>query len=277
MATYRNWPLCDRFLPHARHAADLVVKLDLGADDAAHLLNEAASYLRMRGEYTASEQMHLQALANAERRWGAGHPNVAANYNNLSVVYSDQFDVDRAINWMERAVDATSADTPWDVVALQHANLARMLGDAGRVHEAEVAINRAVQAASGRDEYLGLRAHVATVQSLVESALGNGDAAEDHATEAGRLRGANPTAEDAARTEVALGRARLEKHDLAGALAALNAAIEHREQAYGLQHSLVVQPLELRSRVRGLLGDTQGELQDATRAAAIRDHIRASH
>jgi hypothetical protein len=99
VANYRNWPLCDRFLPHARHAAELVTLHDLSADDAGYLLNETASYLRMRGEYAASERMHLQALTSAERRWGAGHPNVGSNYNNISLVYFDQFDFDRAIRW----------------------------------------------------------------------------------------------------------------------------------------------------------------------------------
>jgi tetratricopeptide (TPR) repeat protein len=230
----------------------------------------------MRGEYAASERMHLQALANAERRWGAGHPNVASNYNNISFIYFDQFDLDRAIEWMERAVTATGDETSWDDIALQQANLARMLVAAGRAEDAAVAIGRASEAAQGNDEYPGVQAHVATVRSLVESALGNGDVAEQCALEASRLRGPDPSAEDAARTEVALGRARLEKGDLAGALAALNAAVEHREQAYGHRHSMVVDALELRSRVRALLGDEQGELEDAIRAAAIRDAVRAS-
>jgi hypothetical protein len=176
----------------------------------------------------------------------------------------------------ERAVAAIAEEEEWSTIALQQANLAGMFVDAGRSDEAAVAIGRASEAVHGHGEHPGVRAHVATVDSLVESALGHGDAAEQRALEAGRLRGPHASAEQAARTEIALGRARLERGNLAGALAALNAAVEHREQAYGHRHSMVVKPLELRSQARALLGDEQGAVEDASRAAAIRDAVRAS-
>ena len=74
---------------------------------------------------------------------------------------------------MERAAAATGAEASWSTVAVHQANPAGMLVDVGRPETAAVAIGRAPDVVSVRDEYRGLRAHVATVDSLVESALGN--------------------------------------------------------------------------------------------------------
>jgi hypothetical protein len=124
VANYLNWPLCDRFLPHARAGAGAAALYDFTWDDCGPLLNEAASYLRMRGDYDAAERLHLQGIEVAERYWGAGDRHLASNYNNISFVYGDQFQFKRAIEWIAKASVALGDTAKWDDSALFAANLA---------------------------------------------------------------------------------------------------------------------------------------------------------
>jgi tetratricopeptide (TPR) repeat protein len=277
VANYLNWPLCDRFLPHARQAAELVQRHDLGWDDAGHLLNEAASYLRMRGEYRAAERMHLQGIGIAEQRWGPDHPQVATNYNNISFVYGDQFAFDRAIEWMVRAISATGDSGTSETVALEQANLAGFYFYAGRIDEADRAIAAAWEAAHecAADEPV-LVAHVLTLRSMIAAEKGEADEAEALATESLRLRRPYNNEEYFARSDIALGKARFAKGDLGGASASLDQAVARRERVYGQRHALLVYPLQLRAAVRAATFDAAGAADDAARAAAIRDSLLGS-
>jgi tetratricopeptide (TPR) repeat protein len=277
VANYLNWPLCDRFLPHARRAASYMEQHDLSWEDGGYLLNESASYLRMRGEYEAAERIHLEGIAVAERRWGEDDPHVATNYNNISFVYGDQFDFDRAIEWMRRAIRATGHSGTWDTVALERANLAGLYFYAGRLDDAESTINQAWETVEPHvDVEPVLRAHVLTLMSMVEAERGHGDRAEQLALETVRLRRPYDNDEYCARSDIALGKARYAKGDLAGALASLDQAVARRERVYGKAHSLVVYPLQVRGEIRAALSDAHGAAEDATRATNIRNALRQS-
>jgi len=225
----------------------------------------------------AAETMHLQGIAVAERRWGANHPEVATNYNNISFVYGDQFDYARAIDWMRRAIRATGDQGDWETTALEHANLAGLYLYADDLTRAEGAINRAWTVVKGhREKPPILVAHVLTLMSMMEAELGHGDRAETLALETVRLRSSYDNDEYFARSDIALGKARRTKGDLTGALASLDQAVKRREHVYGKAHSLVVYPLETRAEVRAALGDARGATEDAARASAIRDAVRRS-
>jgi len=98
-----TWPACARLLPHGLVVANHAQALDIEAETAAWLLNEAAEYLRSRGQYQQARRVHEQALA-ARRRVLGDHPDTAQSLNNLALVLRAQGDLAGARTLHERAL-----------------------------------------------------------------------------------------------------------------------------------------------------------------------------
>jgi hypothetical protein len=140
----------------------------------------------------------------------------------------------------------------------------------GQVTEAKDAITRAWDLAGPHiDEEPVLLAHVATVMALVEAELGRGEEAERFALEAVKIRRPFKNEEYHARSDIALGAAKLAKGEPHDALRWLDDGIVRRERVYGSNHALLVYPLRLRARARAAANDEVGAREDAERAEEI--------
>ncbi len=79
------WPEWRRLLPHVVTATDANRALDHAGDDVAWLLNEAALYLRRRGEPAASLPLFERALELRRGVLGEEHPDTLTSASNLAL------------------------------------------------------------------------------------------------------------------------------------------------------------------------------------------------
>lgn len=98
------WPVCARFLPHARAATDHTEGLKVAREATHLLLKDAAKYLRMRGAFADSEELFTRALALAESEHGPNHPHVATILTGLALVLKELGDLAAAKRYAERAL-----------------------------------------------------------------------------------------------------------------------------------------------------------------------------
>ena len=78
-----TWPACARLLPHVLVVVDHAQALDVEAETAVRLLNEAGAYLRSRSQYRQARQLQEQALAGFRRVLGDDHPDILTAMNSL--------------------------------------------------------------------------------------------------------------------------------------------------------------------------------------------------
>jgi Tfp pilus assembly protein PilF len=81
---FKNWPSCERILPHAKTAAKLLERWNLAFEEAARLLNQLATYCYHRGQYADAEPLFRRSLQIYERALGPDDLNVATSLNNLA-------------------------------------------------------------------------------------------------------------------------------------------------------------------------------------------------
>lgn len=101
---FRNWPECERLLPHPRACAAVIEDFSFEFAEAASLLNETACYLDDRAQYAEAEPLYLLSLAIREKSLGPDHPHVAASLNNLALLYKNQGRYTEAEPLYERAL-----------------------------------------------------------------------------------------------------------------------------------------------------------------------------
>jgi Tetratricopeptide repeat len=101
-----TWPACAQLLPHALVVVDHAQALDIEAETAAWLLNEAAEYLRSRGQYQQARRVHELALAARQRVLGPDHPDTLASMNNLAATRRKTGDLQGARDLLEKTLAA---------------------------------------------------------------------------------------------------------------------------------------------------------------------------
>jgi tetratricopeptide (TPR) repeat protein len=153
---FRNWPQCERLLPHARVAARHIAESGLETWEAARLLNDTAYYLEDRAEYTEAEPLYRRALEIREKTLGPNHSDTATSLNNLAVLFRSQRRYEeaeplyrRALAIDEKALGPDHPDTATDLN-----NLGELFRRQGRHEEAEPLHRRAlaiVEKAQGAD------------------------------------------------------------------------------------------------------------------------------
>jgi tetratricopeptide (TPR) repeat protein len=137
---FRNWPLCERLLPHARMAAPLVEEFGLVSVVAARLLHQTAYYLQhQRGQYAEAEPLYQRSLAIREKALGPDHPDVATSLNNLALNYRRQGKNAEAAPLYQRslAIREKALGPHHPDVALSLKNLAALYHSQGKYAEAE--------------------------------------------------------------------------------------------------------------------------------------------
>lgn len=142
---FATWPQCERLLPHARAALDALPG-DAESLAAANLAHRCARYLRERGEYRASEQLHSRALAIRENMLGPDHPDAANSLTNLGIALGEQGRHAEAVTLFERALEirerSFGPDDPRVAQAL--INLAHSYDEQGQFSETEALDKRAL-------------------------------------------------------------------------------------------------------------------------------------
>ena len=143
----RTWTDCRDLLPHALavtgHAEQLTVVLEPLGD----LLNAAARYLRNSAVLSEARVILERALKIDEAAYGADHPSVARDVNNLGSVLKDLGDLTGARQCFERAIKiaeaACGADHP--SVGTMVSNLGAVLKELGDLAGARQCLERALK------------------------------------------------------------------------------------------------------------------------------------
>ena len=136
---YKEWPLCERLLPHAEHASRLIRDFDIESSITGRLLNSTGHYLSDRGQYANAEPFFGMALRIREKVLGLEHPDVAQSLNDLSVLYNYQGRLkeeqplqERALSIRTKTLGKEHRDTLQSL-----GNLAIVYREQGRYKEAE--------------------------------------------------------------------------------------------------------------------------------------------
>ncbi|MEM9087455.1 MAG: FxSxx-COOH system tetratricopeptide repeat protein [Cyanobacteria bacterium P01_F01_bin.53] len=136
---YKNWPLIDRLLPHARVSVQLVSVYQVEAKAAANLLNTTGLYLKKRGLYDEVEPLYLQGIEIGKRSLGEDHPDVATSLANLASFYQEQGRYNEAEQLCLQGIeiDKRSLGEEHPDVAMSLDNLANLYRRQGRYNDAE--------------------------------------------------------------------------------------------------------------------------------------------
>jgi tetratricopeptide (TPR) repeat protein len=81
---FSKWALCERLLPQAHTAMELIKEWGFEFREAARLLNQAGFYLSECARYPEAEPLLERALAIREQALGPEHPKVATALENYA-------------------------------------------------------------------------------------------------------------------------------------------------------------------------------------------------
>ena len=101
---FANWPQCERLLPQAKAAAQLIKEYGIESRRASRLLNEAAYFLGERAQYSEAEPLYQRALAIHEKVLWPDHLDTAISLNNLAKIYDHQRRYEEAELLYQRAL-----------------------------------------------------------------------------------------------------------------------------------------------------------------------------
>jgi tetratricopeptide (TPR) repeat protein len=142
MGTPEDWPRWAVLLPHVLAATGHFAPRpgppgQPGTDEAAWLLDRAATYLQVHARLAEARPLAERALAIDEAAHGPDHPAVGIDLSNLAAIWQDLGQPGQARPLAERALAITEAahgpDHP--TVATLRNNLATILRDLGTVED----------------------------------------------------------------------------------------------------------------------------------------------
>ena len=87
---YRNWPLCQQYLPHIQSRRDSIDRWNFVFSEAATLCNNVRLYLNEHVRNAEAEEYYQRAFAIYEQTLGPEHSDLATNLNNLASLYYSQ-------------------------------------------------------------------------------------------------------------------------------------------------------------------------------------------
>ena len=153
-AKHDTWTQCERLLPQALTAAQVIEHNQICIEEAGRLLHETASYLQDRARYFEAEPLYQRALAILERQLGSQHPDVAFSINRLGILYYQQGKYAKAEALYRRALRIYEQRLgPQDLkVATPLHNLADIYCNLGKYAEAEPLYQRSLRI---REQQLG--------------------------------------------------------------------------------------------------------------------------
>jgi len=136
---FASWPLCERLVPHALVCAGWVEKYDLVTAESGRMLNQAAFYLKERGQYAAAEPLFQRAMAVREASCGEWHLDTAQTCNDMATLYNNQGRYAEAEPHHRRALEIREGNLGREapVVGGSLKHLSRVLRNLDRDEEAE--------------------------------------------------------------------------------------------------------------------------------------------
>ncbi len=145
----KDWPLCDRLIPHVFACARHISELNLRSTTVARLLNDAGYYLKERARYEESERLYLQALEIRKRISTARNHAAAETLSNLGVLYRMWGQYDRAAEFLQQALKIYGQRHPETPAVLNRLAVVYRYENKGRVREAEPLYLRALKMREG--------------------------------------------------------------------------------------------------------------------------------
>jgi len=140
----RTWPVLDPLLPHARAVAAHADKAGI-ATPTARLMSECGELLFGKALHGEAEPLMRRALTIDQQSFGAEHPDVSRDLNNLAQLLQDTNRLEEAEPLMRRALAIDERlDTNHPNVAADLNNLAQLLQATKRLSEAEPMMRRAL-------------------------------------------------------------------------------------------------------------------------------------
>jgi tetratricopeptide (TPR) repeat protein len=154
------WPESARLLPHVLAALEHAEAAQVRPEQTLELLISVASYLRVRGNLTESQNLLERAIAIAISTYGADNVQIAGALNDLGVVCRERGDLTRARELLTRALDLNRrADADETRITVVMINLATVLD---QLHELDAALEL-YEAAMPAIERAGIPQFTATV------------------------------------------------------------------------------------------------------------------
>jgi tetratricopeptide (TPR) repeat protein len=143
---FEQWTVCERCLPHALLAAQLIEQYHFSFSEAWRLLEHAGCYLRERGQYSQAEALLERALALCEQVQGPGHLDTAALLSSLQWLYHLQGRYDQAEPLMRQAlkIREKALGPQHPTTADAYNDLAFLLVAQGKYEQAESLYQRAL-------------------------------------------------------------------------------------------------------------------------------------
>ena len=145
-AEFRNWPICERLLPHARAGIQLVREYGLDSTTSAQLMNRMANYLSARAYYAEAEDLLRHALDIFETLLGPAATATAGILNELAATLMIRGRHEEAEPLLARAlaVYRVSLGDEHPQTANSLNNLATLYFRLGRLSEAEPLFRQAL-------------------------------------------------------------------------------------------------------------------------------------
>jgi tetratricopeptide (TPR) repeat protein len=141
----RSWPVWEPFQPHVVFVVDQADRAGL-AEPTTRLMIGFGLFLEAKCVFAEAEPLLRRALAIDEAAYGATHPSVATDLNNLASLLQDTNRLGEAEPLFRRAlaIDEAAYGATHPRVATDLNNLALLLRDTNRLGEAEPLFRRAL-------------------------------------------------------------------------------------------------------------------------------------
>jgi len=291
------WPVCARWLPHVRAAAEHAEAAGVGRDVTEQLIGKAARYLRHRGAFADSKELYTKALTIAEAIHGRSHAHVATLLTGLGLVQKEIGDLASAKALAERAlaIDEAAYGPTHPRVARDVNNLAIVMWRMGDLEGARRNVERALaideaNLGSGHPDLTlrlndlgfllremndleGARRHLERALKIGEAAYG-----PENPNVAYFLSNLASVLQEIAEQERVRGKAQSAHKTLESARGLLERALEIGEATYGENHYAVA----IRRNNLGVLlkdlGDLEGARDQLERALEImREAVGPEH
>lgn len=142
MAEHRNWPQCERLLPQALAATELIEQYQLSSAEAGRLLYETASYLQDRSRYRQVEPLNQRTLDSKKEQSDVAHlpDNLASLYQEQGKDAQTDPLYQRALRILEQQLGLASPD-----VTSPLGGLAELYQEQGKYPQAESLYQQALR------------------------------------------------------------------------------------------------------------------------------------
>ena len=142
----RSWPQCERLLPQALVATQIIERYQMNSQEAVHWLHETAAYLNDRARYGEAESLYLRALQMIELQRGSEHLDGVFLLNRLANLYRSQSKYEVAEPLCRQALQISEKHLSPEHLDLASPliNLARLYREQGKYGEAGPLYQRAL-------------------------------------------------------------------------------------------------------------------------------------